>query len=217
MGYVYRDPARAQATQTTAGPATLPATDKAKREFAARVRKAVRQERQAEIDELQLAVKNLTTSNETLVGRAEKAEEALAGAHLEIRALKVQSEQTDATQVLQEQINALEEERDGLVGTIESLKLAHRAEIKELRSQKSVRASKDATLIEKLQAELAQLKTGATPAPAEQAAITITEAGVKLHGTWAQAPEEILKHHLNQATYTMVRGASDAELARARS
>lgn len=165
------------------------------------------------MDELQRVAKNLTASNEALQARAEKAEAELAEARLEIRKLKVEAEQTNAATFLQEQVSSLEEERDGLVATIEALKLAHQAEVRELRSEKRVateKASAQARSIAELQD---RLLTAAEDAA--RVAITISDDGVELHGSWAQATADIVKHHLNRATYLMVTGVSDAQLARA--
>lgn len=205
MGYVYRG---AGAT------APLSAAEKAKRDLAAKIRRSLEREYQGLLAEKESAIKNLTASNEALAARAEKAEVELAEARLEIRKLKVEAEQTNAATVLQEQVSSLEEERDGLVATIESINLAHRAELRELRSEKRVAVEKAAAQARSIAELQDRLLTAAEDAAS--VAITISDEGVELHGSWATAPAGVLKHHLNTAVLNLVANASDAQLAQAR-
>lgn len=168
---------------------------------------------QLQIDGLKNRNRELRVEVARLKGLLAEEQDARATAENQNRALKVQAEQTDAVTVLQEQITALEEERDADKGTITALQLAHAAEVKKLKSEKNVSARKDAKRIAQLERQLTEATAAeataaeaVSAAPAADAGViaTLTEDGATFEGTMTESTYAQRRDVLNRAAALLV-------------
>ncbi|MFC6353935.1 hypothetical protein ACFP6B_08555 [Rothia nasimurium] len=130
--------------------------------------------------------------NQALIKMTERAETAEA----EARALKVEAEKTNLTDVLTEELEAERAKNSKLLAKITEL-------------QSNLRRSRRRTEEAREQLETAIATAHRTH---EGAAITLSANGVELHGAYKTAPIDDIMNTLNLAFQTFVRGANRADI-----
>lgn len=158
---------------------------------------------ETEVEQKTNELQGLTESYDTLTGINEGLNQALIKmtaraetAEAEARALKVEAEKTNLTDVLTEELEAERAKNSKLLAKITEL-------------QSNLRRSRRRTEEAREQLETAIATAHRTH---EGAAITLSANGVELHGTYKTAPIDDIMNTLNLAFQTFVRGANRADI-----